>query len=64
MFHVPIGFTVFPREIMPLPRIWAERVYKDNLIYFNRVASGGHFAAFEQPEIFTDELRKFARLLR
>ncbi|MFC0113210.1 epoxide hydrolase family protein [Kibdelosporangium aridum] len=63
-FHVPIGFTVFPREILPLPRIWAERVYKDNLIYFNRVARGGHFAAFEQPEIFTDEVRKFARLLR
>nr|WP_042194196.1 epoxide hydrolase family protein [Kibdelosporangium sp. MJ126-NF4]CEL21153.1 Epoxide hydrolase [Kibdelosporangium sp. MJ126-NF4]CTQ96281.1 Epoxide hydrolase (EC 3.3.2.9) [Kibdelosporangium sp. MJ126-NF4] len=63
-FHVPIGFSVFPEEIMPLPKVWAERAYRDNLVYFNKVARGGHFAAFEQPEIFTDEVRRFARLLR
>lgn len=63
-FAVPVGFTVFPREIVPTPRVWAERVYKSQLIYFNKVDRGGHFAAFEQPEIFTEELRRFARLLR
>ena len=63
-FRVPVGFTVFPHEIVPTPRIWAERVYKSQLIYFNKAARGGHFAAFEQPAIFTDELRAFARLLR
>lgn len=63
-FKVPVGFTVFPGEITPTPRIWAERVYKSKLIYFNEVVRGGHFAAFEQPEIFTEELRRFSRLVR
>jgi pimeloyl-ACP methyl ester carboxylesterase len=63
-FAVPVGFTVFPGEIVPTPRVWAERVYQSQLIYFNTVARGGHFAAFEQPGIFTEELRAFARLLR
>jgi pimeloyl-ACP methyl ester carboxylesterase len=63
-FKVPVGFTVFPGEIVPTPRIWAERVYQSQLIYFHAVDRGGHFAAFEQPDIFTDELRRFARLLR
>jgi len=63
-FKVPIGFTVFPHEIVPTPRVWAERVYKERLVYFNEVARGGHFAAFEQPAIFTEELRRFARLVR
>ncbi|MBV9845948.1 MAG: epoxide hydrolase [Kutzneria sp.] len=64
VFRVPIGFTVFPGEVLPVPRVWAERVYKENLIYFNKAARGGHFAAFEQPAIFTEEVRRFARLLR
>jgi pimeloyl-ACP methyl ester carboxylesterase len=63
-FAVPVGFTVFPGEIVPTPRIWAERVYQSQLIYFNTAPRGGHFAAFEQPDIFTDELRGFTRLLR
>ncbi len=63
-FDLPIGFSAFPGEVVPMPRIWAERVYTSNLIYFNKVARGGHFAAFEQPTLFTEELRKFARLLR
>lgn len=63
-FKVPVGFTVFPGEIVPTPRVWAERVYGSQLIYFSRVERGGHFAAFEQPEIFVDEVRRYARLLR
>ncbi|MGI5149967.1 epoxide hydrolase family protein [Plantactinospora sp. CA-294935] len=63
-FTVPVGFTVFPHEIIPTPRVWAERVYESNLVYFNTVTRGGHFAAFEQPEILTEELRRFARLVR
>lgn len=63
-FAVPVGFTVFPGEIVPTPRIWAERVYGSQLVYFNQVARGGHFAAFEQPAIFTEELRRFGRLVR
>jgi epoxide hydrolase len=63
-FTVPVGFTVFPGEIIPTPRVWAERVYQDNLVYFHQVDRGGHFAAFEQPRIFVDELRTFARLVR
>jgi pimeloyl-ACP methyl ester carboxylesterase len=61
---VPVGFSAFPREIVTMPKVWAERVYQQNLIYFNKTARGGHFAAFEEPAIFTDEMRKFARLLR
>jgi pimeloyl-ACP methyl ester carboxylesterase len=63
-FTVPVGFTVFPGEIVPTPRIWAERVYQSQLVYFNTAERGGHFAAFEQPGIFTEELRDFARPLR
>jgi epoxide hydrolase len=61
---VPVGFSVFPGEIVPTPRIWAERTYKDKLVYFNRLPRGGHFAAFEQPALFVEELRRFARQLR
>lgn len=61
---VPVGFTTFPGEVVPIPRVWAERIFKKNLIYFNKVGRGGHFAAFEQPNIFTEELRKFTRKLR
>ncbi len=62
--EVPVGFSAFPREIAPTPKIWVERTYKDALVYYNKPARGGHFAAFEQPHIFTEELRKFARLVR
>ena len=53
---VPVAFTVFPGEIFRAPRSWAENVYP-NLIYFNEAEKGGHFAAWEEPEIFARELR-------
>ncbi|MCE7003091.1 epoxide hydrolase 1 [Kibdelosporangium philippinense] len=61
---VPVGYSAFPGELMQLPQAWAERTYGDNLIYFNKPNKGGHFAAFEQPALFTDEVRAFAGLLR
>jgi pimeloyl-ACP methyl ester carboxylesterase len=60
---LPVAFTVFPGEIFRAPRGWAERVYP-NLIYFNEVAKGGHFAAWEEPELFADEMRAAFRSLR
>jgi len=61
---IPVGVTVFPGEIYRAPRSWAERTYR-KLIYWNEVDRGGHFAAFEQPEIFTREIRAaFAGLRR
>jgi epoxide hydrolase len=64
LFDVPIGYTTFPAELLAFPRIWAERLYQDNLVYFNTAERGGHFAAFEQPALFTEEVRRFGRLLR
>jgi pimeloyl-ACP methyl ester carboxylesterase len=60
---LPVAFTVFPGEIYMAPRSWAERVYP-NLSYFNEVDKGGHFAAWEEPELFTRELRSAFRSLR
>ena len=54
---------MFPGEIYRAPRSWAERVYP-NLSYFNEVEKGGHFAAWEEPELFTSELRAAFRPLR
>ena len=48
--------TVFPDELIQAPRSWAEKVYP-NLVYFNEVDRGGHFAAWEEPELFSAELR-------
>ena len=53
---VPVGFTTFPGEIWAAPRSWVEAVYPD-LAYFNEVDRGGHFAAWEEPELFSEELR-------
>jgi pimeloyl-ACP methyl ester carboxylesterase len=53
---IPVGFTTFPGEIWRTPRSWAETSYP-NLIYFNEVDKGGHFAAWEEPELFSSELR-------
>jgi hypothetical protein len=53
---VPVGFTTFPGEIWAAPRSWAETVYPD-LAYFNEVDRGGHFAAWEEPELFSTEMR-------
>jgi pimeloyl-ACP methyl ester carboxylesterase len=60
---LPVAFTVFPSEIFQAPRSWAEKVYP-NLIYFNEVKQGGHFAAWEQPEVFSQEMRTAFRSLR
>jgi hypothetical protein len=60
---LPVGFTVFPGEIFQAPRSWAEKVYP-NLIYFNEVDKGGHFAAWEQPQLFSEEIRASFRTLR
>ena len=60
---IPVAVTVFPSEQYQAPRSWAERAYP-NLIYYNEVDRGGHFAAWEQPELFSDELRKAFRSLR
>jgi pimeloyl-ACP methyl ester carboxylesterase len=60
---VPVAVTVFPGEISPAPRSWAEKSFR-NLIYFNEVDRGGHFAAWEQPELFSQELRAAFRPLR
>ena len=60
---LPVGFTVFPGEIFQAPRSWAEKVYP-KLIYFNEAERGGHFAAWEEPELFTTEMRACFRSLR
>ena len=60
---IPVGVTVFPGEIYRAPRSWAERNYH-KLIYCNEVDKGGHFAAWEQPNIFTEEVRAAFRSLR
>jgi pimeloyl-ACP methyl ester carboxylesterase len=63
--HVPIptAVSVFPDEIYAAPRSWAEKAYP-NLIHFNKVDRGGHFAAWEQPQLFCDEVRAGFRSLR
>jgi pimeloyl-ACP methyl ester carboxylesterase len=60
---VPVGFTTFPGEIWAAPRSWAETVYP-GLAYFNAVDRGGHFAAWEEPELFSAEMRAAFRSLR
>ncbi|BDG05059.1 epoxide hydrolase family protein [Anaeromyxobacter oryzae] len=60
---IPVAVSAFPDEIYTAPRSWAERAYP-KLIYYNRLAKGGHFAAWEQPAIFTEELRAAFRSLR
>jgi pimeloyl-ACP methyl ester carboxylesterase len=60
---LPVGVSVFPGEIYRAPRSWAERAYSQ-LVYFNEVDRGGHFAAWEQPDLFTDEVRAAFRPLR
>ena len=60
---LPTGVSVFPDEIYAAPRRWAELAYP-NLIHYNRLPKGGHFAAWEQPELFCDEVRATFRSLR
>jgi pimeloyl-ACP methyl ester carboxylesterase len=60
---VPVGFTTFPGEIFAAPRSWVETVYP-HFAYFNEVNKGGHFAAWEEPELFSDEVRAAFSALR
>ena len=60
---VPVGFTTFPDEIFRAPRSWVERGYP-NLTYFNEAGAGGHFAAWEEPQLFSEEVRAAFRPLR
>jgi pimeloyl-ACP methyl ester carboxylesterase len=60
---IPFGFTTFPGEIWRTPRSWVEASYP-NVIYFNEVTAGGHFAAWEEPELFSTEMRAAFRSLR
>jgi len=60
---LPAAVTVFPDEYVTAPRSWTEAAYR-NLIYFSQAAQGGHFAAWEQPQVFSEELRAAFRTLR
>ena len=60
---IPVGVSVFPDELYPAPRSWAERAYP-KLIHYNKLDKGGHFAAWEQPKRFSDEVRAGFRSLR
>lgn len=58
---VPVGVIIFPRDIIPAPRIWAERLF--NLVQWTEAPAGGHFGAWEQPAVLTKTLRSFADIL-
>ena len=60
---IPVAVSVFPDELYPAPRSWTERAYP-KLIHYNKVEKGGHFAAWEQPKIFSEEVRAGFRSLR
>jgi pimeloyl-ACP methyl ester carboxylesterase len=61
---IPFAISVFPDELYQAPRSWAERAYPNNLIHYHRLDRGGHFAAWEQPQLLTQELRTAFRPLR
>ncbi len=60
---IPVAVSVFPDELYPAPRSWTEQAYP-KLIHYNKLAKGGHFAAWEQPQLFSEELRAGFRSLR
>jgi pimeloyl-ACP methyl ester carboxylesterase len=60
---IPVAVSVFPDELYPAPRSWTERAFP-KLIHYNRLQKGGHFAAWEQPKVFSEELRASFRTLR
>jgi pimeloyl-ACP methyl ester carboxylesterase len=60
---IPVGFTTFPDEIFRAPRSWVEQSYP-SLVYFNEANKGGHFAAWEQPQVFATEIRATFRSVR
>jgi pimeloyl-ACP methyl ester carboxylesterase len=61
---IPFAISVFPDELYQAPRSWAERAYPHNLIHYNQLDRGGHFAAWEQPDLFAAEMRAAFRSLR
>jgi pimeloyl-ACP methyl ester carboxylesterase len=61
---IPFAISVFRDELYQAPRSWAERAYPDNLIHYNQLDRGGHFAAWEQPQLFSEEMRESFRSLR
>jgi pimeloyl-ACP methyl ester carboxylesterase len=61
---IPFAISVFPYELYQAPRSWAERAYPHNLIHYNQLDRGGHFAAWEQPQLFSEEIRAAFRSLR
>ena len=60
---VPMGGCIYPKEIIRVSRRWAEKRYT-NVIHWTTQEIGGHFAAFEQPDLYMEDVRKFARLVR
>jgi pimeloyl-ACP methyl ester carboxylesterase len=60
---IPVAVSIFPGELYQAPRSWAERAYP-KLTYYNKVAKGGHYAAWEQPKLFSEEVRAGFRSLR
>ena len=60
---IRVAVSVFPGEAYQAPRTWAEKAYP-KLIYYNKVDKGGHFAAWEQPQLFSEEVRAGFRSLR
>ncbi len=61
---IPFAISVFPHELYQAPRSWAERAYPDNLIHYNQLDRGGHFAAWEQSQLFSEEMRAAFKSLR
>jgi hypothetical protein len=61
---IPFAISVVPDELYQAPRSWADRAYPTNLIHYNRLDRGGHFAAWEQPQLLSEELRTAFRPLR
>jgi pimeloyl-ACP methyl ester carboxylesterase len=61
---IPFAISVFPDELYQAPRSWAERAYPHNLIHYNKLDRGGHFAAWEQPDLFSSEMRASFKTLR
>jgi hypothetical protein len=60
---IPAAVSIFPKELYEAPRSWAERAYP-NLIYYNKVDRGNHFAAWQEPQLFSEEVRAGFRSLR
>jgi hypothetical protein len=60
---IPVAVSVFPDELYPAPRSWAERTYP-KLIHYNKLDKGGHFAAWKQPQLLSEEVRAGFRSLR